>query len=54
VHIQLYEHSSKNNILANEQFGFRNKSATNNAIYKLIIEILTTLNKQAHGGKHFL
>jgi hypothetical protein len=33
VHIQLYEHSSKNNILADEQFGFRNKLATNNAIY---------------------
>jgi len=45
VHIQLYEHSSKNNILVDKQFGFRNKSATNNAIYKLINEILTALNK---------
>jgi hypothetical protein len=30
VHIQHYEHSSTNNILADELFGFRNKSATNN------------------------
>jgi hypothetical protein len=36
----------KNNILADEQFGFRNKSATNSAIYKLIIEILIALNNK--------
>jgi hypothetical protein len=44
VRAQLYEHTIKNNILADEQFGFRTKSATNNAIYTLIKEILTTLN----------
>jgi hypothetical protein len=33
--IQLYEHSIKNNLLAEEQFGFKSKSATNDAIYKL-------------------
>jgi hypothetical protein len=43
VHVQLYEHSIKNNILAEKQFGFRTKSVTNNAIYKLIKEILTAL-----------
>jgi len=46
VRIQLFEHSSKNNILADEQFGLRNKSATNNAIYKLISEILIALNSK--------
>jgi hypothetical protein len=37
--MKLYEHSSKNNILAEEHFGFRTKSATNNAMYKLTNEI---------------
>jgi len=36
----------KNNILADGQFGFRNKSVTNNAIYKLISEILIALNNK--------
>jgi hypothetical protein len=36
----------KNNIIADEQFGFRNKSATNNAMYKLISEILIALNNK--------
>jgi hypothetical protein len=34
MYIQLCEHSSKNNILAEEQFGFRTKSTKNNAICK--------------------
>jgi len=53
VHIQLYEHSIKNNILADEQFGFRTKSANNNAIYKLINEILTALNNKLVVGGIF-
>jgi retron-type reverse transcriptase len=53
VHIQLYEHSNKYNILADEQFGFRNKLATNNAIYKLIKEILTALNSKIMIGGTF-
>jgi hypothetical protein len=53
VHIQLYEHSGKNNILAEEQFGFRTKSATNNAIYKLTNEILIALNKKLIVGGIF-
>jgi hypothetical protein len=36
----------KNNILADGQFGFRNKAVTNNAIYKLINEILIALNNK--------
>jgi hypothetical protein len=53
MHIQLYEHSSKNNILVDEQFGFRNKSATNNAIYILINEILIPLNNKIMVGGIF-
>lgn len=49
VYIQLCEHSSKN-ILAEEQYGFRSKSTTNNVIYKLTDEILKTLNKLMVGG----
>jgi hypothetical protein len=43
----------KNNILADEQFGFRNKSAANNAIYKLINEILIALNNKLMAGGIF-
>jgi len=53
VHIQLYEQRSKNNILPNEPFGFRNKSATNNAMCKLINEILTALNNKLMVGGIF-
>ena len=44
MHIQLYEQSIKNNIIGDEQFGFRTKSAINNAIYNLINKILTALS----------
>jgi len=51
MYIQLYEHSSKNNILAEKQFGFRTKLATNSAIYKLTNEIWIALhNKLMVGG----
>jgi hypothetical protein len=46
LHMKLYKHSSKNNILAEEHFAFRTKSATNNAIYKLTNEILIALNNK--------
>ena len=36
----------KNNILAEEQFGFRTKSATNSAIYKLTNKMLMALNNK--------
>lgn len=53
VHMQLYEHSSKNNILAEEHSGFRTKSATNNAIYKLSNKILIALNNKFMVGDIF-
>jgi hypothetical protein len=42
--IQLLEHLNNNNILVEEQFGFRTKSSTDVAIYKLLNEIPKTLN----------
>ena len=51
---QLQEHLNKYSILADEQFGFRTDSTTNNAIYKLINETLKTLNsKFIMGGIFF-
>jgi len=43
LHIRLSEHISNNNILVEEQFGFKIKSATEMAIYKLITGILKDL-----------
>jgi hypothetical protein len=51
--IQLYEHSIKNNILAEEQFDFKSKSAKNDAIYKLTKEILIALNNKLMVGGLF-
>jgi len=50
VYIELCEHSSKNNILAEEQFGFRTKWTKNNAVYKLTNEILKALNNKLMVG----
>jgi len=46
MYIQLCEHSSKNNILVEEQFGFRTKSTTNKTTYKRTNEILKALNNK--------
>jgi hypothetical protein len=49
--IQLLEHLKSNNILLEEQFGFRTKSLTDMAIYKLLNEIQKALNsKNLTGG----
>jgi hypothetical protein len=53
VYNQLLEHLHKNNILAEEQFGFRTNSATDKAIYKLTNEILKTLNSKIKIGGIF-
>ena len=52
---QLHEHLNKYKILANEQFGFRPDSTTNNGIYKLVNETLNALNsKLIVGGIFFI
>jgi hypothetical protein len=43
LHIRLSEHIKSNNILVEAQFGFRIKTTTEKAIYKLITEILKDL-----------
>jgi Reverse transcriptase (RNA-dependent DNA polymerase). len=53
MYIQFCEHSSKNNILAEEQFGFRTKSTTNNTIFKLTNEFLKALNNKLMVGGIF-
>jgi hypothetical protein len=53
LYIRLSEHITKNNILANEQFGFRAESSTVKATYKLLDEILTTMNSKALVGDIF-
>jgi hypothetical protein len=53
VHIQLFEYCRKHNILVDKQFGFRNKVATANAIYKLINETQIALNDKIMVGGIF-
>jgi len=53
VHSQLYEQCRKHNILAGEQFGFRNKLSTTDAIYKLINKTLIALNDKIMIGGIF-
>jgi hypothetical protein len=51
MNIQLLNHIHENNILAEEQFGFITQISTDMAIYKLLNEILKTLNsKNLIGG----
>jgi hypothetical protein len=44
IYIRLYHHIMNNNILAKEQYGFRNKASTEKATYELVNEILNALN----------
>jgi hypothetical protein len=44
--IQLLEHLNKNNILVEEQFGFRTKMSTDAAIFKLTNGIQKALNRK--------
>ena len=50
VHFQLYSHCSKHNILVGEQFGFRNKLSTTDAIYQLINKTQIALNDKIMVG----
>jgi hypothetical protein len=43
IYTKLYQHINKNNILAKENYGFRNNSSTEKASFKLINEILLAL-----------
>jgi hypothetical protein len=48
---KLLDHLHKNNIISKEQYGFQMGFTTENAVYKLINEVLNALNnKQLVGG----
>ena len=53
IHNQLQDHLNKHGILAQEQFGFRPNSTTNEAMYKLINETLNALNNKLIVGGIF-
>jgi len=44
IYTRLYQHINQNNILAPEQYGFRNNASTVKASFKLINETLLALN----------
>jgi len=46
IYVRLYQQLANNNILIDEQFGFRPKSSTTAAAYNLINEVLDTLNSK--------
>jgi hypothetical protein len=51
VYARLYQHINQNNILATEQYGFRNNSSTEKASFKLINEMLQDVSiKLTVGG----
>jgi len=53
IYTRLYQHINQNNILATEQYGFRNNSSTKKASFKLINEILLALNNKLTVGGLF-
>ena len=46
IYTRLYQNINQNNILATEQYGFRNNSSTEKVSFKLINEILLALNNK--------
>ena len=50
---RLMEHIDNNNILNDHQFGFRKRFSTEDAIFKLIYEILNALNNNVMVGSIF-
>ena len=52
IYTKLYQHINQNNVLATEQYGFRNNS-TEKASYKLINEWLLALNNKLTDGGIF-
>jgi len=49
----LYQHTNQNNILATEQYGFRNNFSTEKASFKLLNEILLAFNNKLTVGGIF-
>jgi hypothetical protein len=53
IYIRLTEHLYNNKLLVGNQYGFRKGLANDDAIFKLINEILNTLNNQMKTGSVF-
>ena len=53
LHIKVTENLNTNNLLAENQFGFRKGTTTEDAIFKLTNEILKALNKKTLAGSIF-
>jgi hypothetical protein len=53
IYRRLCQHLFNNNILVNEQFGFRINSSTDTAIYRLLHQVLTALNSRHNVGGIF-
>ena len=51
INNRLYVHIEKNNILVNEQYGFRTNTSTEQATCMLINEILTAMNNNLVVGR---
>jgi hypothetical protein len=54
IYTRLIRHLNHNHILVDEQFGFRTKSSTDLASYKLVNDVLTSLNYKLLVGGVFL
>jgi hypothetical protein len=53
LYIRLTEHFNTNKLLVENQFGFRKRIATEDAIFKLTNEILNALNNKTRAGRIF-
>jgi Notch-like protein len=53
IYKRLIDHFLTNNILTKSQFGFKDNTSTTNATYKLINDILQTLNNKKKCGRIF-
>ena len=49
----MYNYLKDNNLLVDDQYGFREKISTENAIYTLLNYILSELDKRNHIGSLF-
>jgi len=54
LHERLAEYISYNSIMSDQQFGFRKGYSTDEAIFKLVYEVLITLNDKSKVGSIFL
>jgi hypothetical protein len=50
---RISHHMHTNNIIVQEEFGFRQQSSTENAAFKLTDNVLKSINKKMHVGGIF-